>query len=796
MIVTTAFFGSVTTASAAGAVRNTDVTSATSGNTLITYDGDFLYVSKDTILARINAIRYEACSEGVYGLSMSDYVPLKWSSDLEWIAQTRAAEGALYHSHTRPNWSYYESLKRNGLYTENECLYYGGSVSIMGAIESWYSEKFDSGDTSHYRALIDPNKRYVALGGFKPTSGWGAITAEFTSRTGLNEDQTGSVGRFTQILEVASSKVSATGLNAPDKVHIGIPKDCTVTGTVNFSGTAYVGLLGNFTFSSSNTNIATVTSAGKVTGVNAGTATITVTVRGTSASDTVTVEGHNWSGKGVDREPTCIEEGIGYVTCSVCGVRKAGSEYPIPKIDHPYGDWVDRIAATCDTEGSRKKTCKICGDTVYEVVPALGHDWDRWKVTKRATADEEGTETRVCKRDGTHIETRAIPARGTENLETTRVYGATRYETSLLVADELKKEIGVDQFESVILAYGQSYADALAGSYLSCVRSAPILLVDSRQDHIDAVQAYIKANLKSGGTIYLLGGAAVVPDKAVAGLSGYTVTRLGGKDRYETNIAILKEAGKFTTDTEILVASGGGFADSLSAAAIGRPILLVRTSLLDSQKNYLKLSGGGKNFYIIGGTGAVSDIIMNQLSVYGTTERIGGSTRYETSVNVAKKFFNMPESAVLAYGQSFPDGLCGGALAYELGGPLILTAEGKTDFAAAYRKEADVLDGVILGGPTLISDKSITEIFYPELLTEPEEPIVVTPDGSDADGQQTGEPADDAVIADEAANSAVTGDELVQAATEEPAVEPAEPVEDIADEPAPDAEEPADNTGE
>ena len=115
MIVTTAFFGSVTTASAAGAVRNTDVTTATSGNTLITYDGDFLYVSKDTILARINAIRYEACSEGVYGLSMSDYVPLKWSSDLEWIAQSRAAEGALYHSHTRPNWSYYESLKRNGL---------------------------------------------------------------------------------------------------------------------------------------------------------------------------------------------------------------------------------------------------------------------------------------------------------------------------------------------------------------------------------------------------------------------------------------------------------------------------------------------------------------------------------------------------------------------------------------------------------------------------------------------------------------------------------------------------------
>ena len=105
-LAATMLIGGVTTASAAGAVRNTNVTSATSGNTLVTYEGDFLYESKDTILARLNEIRYEACQEGQYGLSMSDYVPLRWSSEMEWIAQTRAAEAALYHSHTRPNWTY------------------------------------------------------------------------------------------------------------------------------------------------------------------------------------------------------------------------------------------------------------------------------------------------------------------------------------------------------------------------------------------------------------------------------------------------------------------------------------------------------------------------------------------------------------------------------------------------------------------------------------------------------------------------------------------------------------------
>ena len=775
MIVTTVFIGSGTVASAAGAVRNTDVTSATSGNTLIMYDGDFLYTAKDTILARLNAIRYEACAEGVYGLSLSDYVPLKWSSDLEWIAQTRAAEATLNFSHTRPNWSYYESLKRNGLYTENECLYYGGSVNIMRAIESWYSEKFDTGDTSHYRAIIDPSKRHVALGGFMPTSGWGAITAEFTSRSGLNEDQTGSSGRFTQILEVDSSKVSVTSLDAPDRVHIGIPKDCTVYGTVNFSGTKYVRLLGNFTYSSSNTNIATVTSAGKVTGVNAGTATIKVTVRGSSASDTVTVEGHNWSVENVDKEPTCIEEGVGYLTCSVCGVRKAGSEYPIPTIDHPYGDWITRIPATCDTAGSRKKVCKICKDTVYEVVPALGHAWDRWEITKKATATETGTKTRVCKRDPSHTETKVIPARETNENTVSRIYGSNRYQTSLKVADQLKAELGVDKFDTVILAYGGNYADALAGSYLSCVKSAPIILVNGKTEIMTAVQDYIKANLNNGGSIYLLGGSAVVPDAVVSGLSGYNVTRLGGKNRYETNIAILKETSKFTEDNEIMITSGEDFADSLSVASLGRPILLVKNNLMDLQKNYLRLLGGGKTFYIIGGTGAVSDNIISQLGLFGTTERIGGHSRFETSVNVAKRFFDMTEDMVLAYGKNFPDGLCGGVLAYELGAPLILTAEGNADLAAAYRAEAEIPEGVVLGGAALISDASIDLIFYPERILasengenngDTEDQIIDDNAGTDAE-----EPA----ITDEPSNVVISGDETVLE-------EPAEPVEETAEE--------------
>ena len=298
--------------------------------------------------------------------------------------------------------------------------------------------------------------------------------------------------------------------------------------------------------------------------------------------------------------------------------------------------------------------------------------------------------------------------------EVKRFYGDTRFETSLKVADEFKRQREIQTFDSVILAYGRNYADALAGSYLSCAADAPILLVDDRQDHIDAVQAYIKENVDPAGTVYLLGGTAVVPEKAVEGLDGYEIKRLWGKDRYETDLAILTEAAQFAGEgsgTEILVCSGLGFADSLSAAAVGKPILLVKGSLTDGQEAYLSSLKGDLTFYVIGGTGAVSDAVMKEIGAYGSTERIAGSNRYETSVNVAKKFFEWPSTCVLAYGQDFPDGLCGGSLAYSMGGPLILTADGKTTSAKQYAAGVRINTAAVLGGPALISDASYKAVF-------------------------------------------------------------------------------------
>ena len=290
----------------------------------------------------------------------------------------------------------------------------------------------------------------------------------------------------------------------------------------------------------------------------------------------------------------------------------------------------------------------------------------------------------------------------------TRIYGADRYKTAFEVADALKESLGVEKFENIVVACGTGFADALSGSYLANQKNAPILLVKTRNENIDAVKEYIRANLVAGGTVYLLGGEKAIPKTMETDLDGFNVKRLGGATRYETNLEILKEAG--VAGQDILVCTGKEYADGLSVSAVNKPVLLVKDDLNDAQKKFLSGLSGNK-IYVIGGTNAVSAKTENALKAYGTVTRIGGATRYDTSVNVAKAFFPNASSAVLAYGKNFPDGLSGGTLAYSMNAPLILTANDKQPQAKGYATTAGIKSGVVLGGPTLISDSVVKGIF-------------------------------------------------------------------------------------
>lgn len=289
-----------------------------------------------------------------------------------------------------------------------------------------------------------------------------------------------------------------------------------------------------------------------------------------------------------------------------------------------------------------------------------------------------------------------------------RVAGGNRFETSFLVADQLKASLDVKRFESVIIASGVNFADALSGSYLAAVKGAPILLSFNDEYNQLAVD-YIKANLTEDGMVYILGGEKAVPKTLDVALSGYAVKRLAGANRFETNLLILKEVG--VGDKDILVCTGTNFADSLAASATGLPILLVYNDLFASQKGYLTTLTGQNSFRVIGGTSAVSEKIETDMSAYGETDRVFGTNRISTSVAIADEFFTNTEKIVLASAANYPDGLCGGALAYSMDAPLLLTMENFEKPITEYVEDYRIDEGIILGGQSAVSDAAADASF-------------------------------------------------------------------------------------
>ena len=290
-----------------------------------------------------------------------------------------------------------------------------------------------------------------------------------------------------------------------------------------------------------------------------------------------------------------------------------------------------------------------------------------------------------------------------------RVAGDDRFETAMEVADELKKELGVVKFNNIVVAYSDEFADALSATALAADKDAPILVVNKNNE--STVKNYIANNLNKGGNVYIIGGTAVVSESFEKSLTGCKVTRLGGSDRYETNLAVLKAIG-VTGASDIMVASGLKYPDALSASATGNPVILVGKTLTDNQKAYLATLGGNDDYYVIGGTAAVNATVMNQLnaSKLGTVTRLGGDTRYETGLAVADEFFTNARNVVIASGDDFPDGLTGGVLANAMNAPLMLVNQYNTDVAADYVDDNSVRTVIAIGGTTVIPDATLNKV--------------------------------------------------------------------------------------
>lgn len=162
--------------------------------------------------------------------------------------------------------------------------------------------------------------------------------------------------------------------------------------------------------------------------------------------------------------------------------------------------------------------------------------------------------------------------------------------------------------------------------------------------------------------------------------SGNTnIKRLGGKDRYETSLKIVSDG--WTQSNYVILVNSKMFADAIVSTPLAKkydaPILLTDSkSLTNSTKQKLQQLNV-KNVLIIGGTGVISDNVLNQVKNMGIdTKRIYGKDRYETSVNVGKEL-GITTGAFVVSGDSWEDALSVSPISAQLQYPILLSSKDK-----------------------------------------------------------------------------------------------------------------------
>ena len=427
---------------------------------------------------------------------------------------------------------------------------------------------------------------------------------------------------------------------------------------------------------------------------------------------------HTYNGV-ITTQPTCTKKGVMTYTCSKCMLSYTSD---IAALGHNYSKITRISEPTCTKTGVEKHSCSRCSASFNVDIAATGHDFKgvRRKIVTNATPAHDGQSKYICTKCKGAEE-------GGEKFSTIaktneRLAGTSRYETGIAVADQLKAENGGKAFENILVCNGRDFPDALSASYLAAVLDAPILLIAKGKD--TAVIDYISKNSAKDANVYVIGGDGAVSADIFSKLTAVrqNTERIAGTNRYETSLKVVYVGQWWATKlkkpfgTDLIIADGNNFADALSASATGQPILLVNgkagKELTEGQRALVKsLAKENLGVVITGGTGAVNAKLEADIAAVKKPTRLAGSDRYDTSVKIAEYFFKSPAALTIAFGGTFPDGLCGGPLGHKTNCPLILTAKSKEASANAYAKSKKATTAWILGGTAVVSDDNISRIF-------------------------------------------------------------------------------------
>ncbi len=300
---------------------------------------------------------------------------------------------------------------------------------------------------------------------------------------------------------------------------------------------------------------------------------------------------------------------------------------------------------------------------------------------------------------------------------TVRAYGpdpavpADRFATAAALSQTQLASAG-----AAVIARADDYPDALAAAPLAATLGGPVLL--SRTGDVPQTTLLELARL-GVEDIVLVGGEAALSPAVAAQLMelGFTVGRVAGENRFETAAAVAEEVGSL--DGEAYLATGGGFADALSAsapaAALTRPILLAQHEDATAATLEALAQLGVTDVTVVGGDAAISEPVAAALTAAGyDVSRAAGPTRVETAIALASALVAAGDlheqrpalASADGDGVTSPDALAAGPIAARLGSPLLLVPRDTLpETLATHLATASDLRGILLaGGPMAVTD--------------------------------------------------------------------------------------------
>lgn len=303
-----------------------------------------------------------------------------------------------------------------------------------------------------------------------------------------------------------------------------------------------------------------------------------------------------------------------------------------------------------------------------------------------------------------------------------RLQGSDRFGTAVAVSKELRAGTS----ETVILANGRNFPDALSAAPAAANVGAPILLAEA--DSLPAVTRDELTRLAPKQVVLLGGDSALSQEVATAAQNASPkarIVRVSGANRYATSAAISKSfwpAAGETGISDVLVASGEDFPDALAgagaAAKLDVPLLLmgrdgispeVAIELYRLHPQHVHVLGRGFSPQATASLQAVIRTYANP-STDMEIHIVGGANRYETAFAIADAFFGSRQASIVASGVSFPDSLVAAPLARAAGVPILLAPQSSCSPRGRVESYRVVSQRLFVGGEAAVPETGLNKV--------------------------------------------------------------------------------------